>query len=198
MVVKKRKFKSSNKISSENQIKNKKVVKTKEKKNRSSMIFGIILLVIMCASVISFSFTSGNQAQNANNQDLPFGEYETSNGQKVYWARIGGYDFPFLNFNYTIYENRTDLSNLASKVKTNSEINLVIDESFNSSDSIFLIKRTIEALKINVNLISNSSFINSSNNVLFLTTKNINNSNNMVYYDNDYNTTEILVYHLIK
>ncbi len=162
------------------------------------MSFG--LLIILCVSVIAYAFISGDSSTNVNqNQDVPFGKiFKNSQTEELYYGTIKNKE-QFIFVNMTGYEDNRNLSQIADRIKENTRLEIFVDSSYNSSESVFLIEKALRALEIDYTKVYVESNLNTDIESLILTKNNTKNyPNSIVYEDENYLVTENLVYHLVK
>lgn len=184
-------------------------VEKKEKKNVSSkkedsvekkrVVMSLFILVIMVFSVAGFALMMGGGTGNGDGNtpnEVPFQQFNDQQTGQVFWGAIkNGEQFIFMSIEG--YENNTQMANLAEKIKTKQSINVYVDESFKSSDAVFLIEKGLTGLDIDHNRVTEKQC---TENTLVLTTNSIGYESCMVFESensNAYQKADILVYHLI-
>ncbi|MFW5704876.1 MAG: hypothetical protein ACOCXG_03445 [Nanoarchaeota archaeon] len=173
----------------------------KNNKDNKKLIMSWVLIIIMIASLGGFALmgTGGNSGSNNGDADeIPFQQFQDPETGQIFWGAVkNGEQFIFMDISG--YDNRTQLSNLATEIKTKSYVDLYLAENFTSFDSVYLIEKAFRGLKIESQRINN---ITDCSNTLVLT-------NNATGFDEscmifapeqgeEYLDTEILVYHLIQ
>lgn len=161
----------------------------------------LFLLILMIASIAGFAMMSaGPNSQNNQNipENLPIQKIE-DNGN-IYWVAIKNKEI-FYFTNIDNYENNELEKNIAQQIKSKENLNIYVDESFTSSDAIYLIEKALNALKINHNRITTLDQTQCDSNTLILTTNQTFTSNCLTYTtkpQEEYMQSEILIYHLVK
>lgn len=127
----------------------------KEPVNSKAKWMSIVLLVIMLASVVGFAFTfsSGSSTQSSSGDnglppEVPLQQIEQQ-GQLLWFTVRNSELFVFETVDPLI-EDRV-AAELAQKIEVNNEVNIYVDSSFESLDSVFLIERALVGERIEIN-----------------------------------------------
>jgi hypothetical protein len=169
---------------------------------------GIFILIIMLLSIGGFALSmNGGHSSNSesgDNQNFPLteGAFQNSQSGEAYWgAAIEGERFIFMN-GIQGYEEFTNMVNLATKIKSKSELILKvqISSNFSNSDTLYLIEEKLFPVTgIQTQRILPTEVCDE--NTLVFTNELIENSTCMQFIapqGEEANFADIFVYHMIK
>lgn len=179
----------------------KRVVKDHHEKKMKTrnLVISLFLLGIMLLSIIGFAMMSsdGTVSNDPNTvpKELDFRQVE-QNGQ-VFWVAIKNHEV-FIFETIEGYDARVDLNGLAETIKSKKNINIYVDNGFESSDAIFMIDKVFTGLQISSQKVNQRTC---DENTLVLTHNKSFEGNCMKFISNngeEYKDVNILVYHLVK
>ena len=170
---------------------------------RKNRYIGLFMLGMMLFSIAGFAFLSSGgggfgSSGSSSVRDIPLQNFQTDTGE-IFWGAIKNqYEFVFMDISG--FDENFEMEKLANNLKDKNNVFIYVDDNFDSSDSIFLIRKILSAYDIN------SAYLNEfecSSNSLILT----NNMSLEVHEDcmifnveegTEFYNAESLVYHLLK
>jgi len=170
-------------------------------KKDSTFWASIILLIIMVASIGGFALSSGGGNLGGDStlpSEVPFQQFQDPNTGTIFWGAIKNNE-QFIFQNITGYENRTDLANLAGKIRNNQILDIYIAPDFNSAETEYAFDKIVIGLNLNSTRIQNLT--NCDANTIVLTLNNTFEGDCMVFNPNkgeEYKDAEILTYYLVQ
>jgi hypothetical protein len=175
--------------------------KKKSRKKDSSFWMSIVILVIMIASIGGFAMmTGGPQTSGDGNNGLPenLPLQKVENEGQVFWIAIKNSEvFYFMSIDG--YDQAVDEKNLAEQIKTKENIDLYVDSSFESSDSIYLVEKALNGLQIDYNRVQEK--VCNENTLVLTYNQSVTEGNCMIFSPSQGEASqkaEILIYHLVR
>jgi len=166
-------------------------------------VAAIIILIIMVLSIAGFAVLMGGPAvDNGSNSNLasevPMGEiFQNPNTGEVYLGTIRNNE-QFIFQDITGYEEDLQMLDIAENIKSKEVIEVYVDSTFNSDESVFLIEKALTGIK---KIYTRTLDSTCTTNKLVLTTNETFDSNCIVFstaLNDEYRRADILVYHLVK
>lgn len=136
----------------------KKKEQEEQKKKKSLLVMGLIIIFLMVSSLLAFALNSGTQTGAATGEEMPANlelqqvQYE---GQTVWVAIKNEEQFVFEGVSQ--FEGREDLEALVNQMASQSSVDLYIEPGYSNGDAIFLIEKSLSALDIPTQRISEMS-----------------------------------------
>lgn len=118
-------------------------------KRDKSFWMSMFILVIMVLSLAGFAMMSGgggSSSSSTSNADYSLSQRQTTTGEMVWAAKLNGEQFVF--FSIDGFEDDSEMASLADSLKTKSVVNVYVDSNFTFSDARFLLEKSLNALKI--------------------------------------------------
>lgn len=173
--------------------------KKEEKIEKKRMIMSLFVLAIMVFSVMGFALMMGGGSSSSTNpQELPLQQMSDPNSGQQFWGAIRNGE-QFIYMDIVGYENNTEMANLAQSIKSFQNINIYVDEGFNSSDSLYIVEKSLRGIKVEFSRVAQSSC---ESNTLVFTTNATGFTGDCMVFESDlgsaYMQAEVLSYHLIK
>ena len=173
--------------------------KRAEIKKDSTFWMSMFILIIMVFSTLGFALMSGGGSTSSSDGSLPsevvFQQFE--NEGQVFWGAIKNNE-QFIFMSIDGFDADLVSTGLANKIKSQTSVELYIDDEFTSSDALYLIEKALRGLKIKYNRTNDLKC--ESNTLVFMTNSSIEGDCIKFISNNDdaYLKAETLTYHLVK
>lgn len=170
--------------------------KTQKIEKNSTFWMSIFIIAIMILSIGGFAM-SGTSFQSSNKipDEVAFQQFETE-GQ-IFWGAVKNKE-QFIFLDIAGFDNQTEELEIATQIKLQNNINIYIDEGFESSDTIFLLEKALRGLRINSQQITTKEC---NSNTLILTNNESLEGNCIKFISNNedaYRKAEIVTYYLVQ
>jgi hypothetical protein len=177
--------------------------KDDEKRKKNNVIVSLVIVFIMVLSMVGFVVMSGGNPQGQQNgeiSDFPLTEnaFRDTAGNS-YWGAVKNSE-QFVFADVEGYEQRTDLIEIAEKLKNQRVVELYIDDNITDSNAKFMIEQKIsDAFEISFAQTEDMSC--DKENKLIITSSNNISGNCMIIQTSDQfaeEDTQTLAFHMLR